>query len=168
MPGDRCLVAPCSHFNALSNAIVPRSVSSQTRRIIGRVSIWLAGLSVGRRYNAPMVTEKVKQLAALEAKAKKLRAVIARELRYELSGLPAKYGFESVREFERAVRIASGAKKVPKRRKRRVRVTPEVKAAVVRALKDGKTAAAAAKEGGVSLSSVHLIKKATGLVKAQK
>ena len=59
-------------------------------------------------------------------------------------------------------------KSAPKGRKKRVKITPELKEAIVKALREGKTAPAIADEQGVSPASVNSIKKDAGLVKARK
>jgi hypothetical protein len=115
-----------------------------------------------------MVTDKIKQLADLEAKTLELKKAIARVRAIELAGLPEKYGYASVKEFIAALKAAGGKKGRSKGRKKRARITPEMKASIVKALKGKKAATAVAKEFGVSVASVNLIMKAAGLVKAKK
>jgi transposase-like protein len=47
-------------------------------------------------------------------------------------------------------------------------VTPELRDAIVAALNAGATSAAAAKQFGVSVPTVHNVKKAAGLTKSRK
>jgi hypothetical protein len=115
-----------------------------------------------------MVTDKIKELAKIEARALELKKAIARERASELAGLPRKYGYASLKEFIGALKAAGGKKGRSKGRKKPVRITPELKASIVKALKEKKPASAVAKESGVSIASVNLIKKAAGLVKAKK
>ena len=114
-----------------------------------------------------MITDKLKQLAEAETKARKLKEAIERERAKELAVLPQKYGYGSLREFVAALKAVAG-KKASRRRKKRTRITPKLKTDVVRGLKGGKAASAVAKESGISVASVNLIKKAAGLVKARK
>src|ERR1017187_3722221 len=115
-----------------------------------------------------MGTEKIKELAKIEAKVLELKKAIARVRTSELAGLPGKYGYTSLTEFIAALKAAGGKKGRSKGRKKRIRITPELKASIVRALKEKKAASAVAKESGVSMASVNLIKKAAGLVKPRK
>jgi hypothetical protein len=122
-----------------------------------------------------MVTDKVKELAEIEARALELRKAIAQERAKELASLPAQYGFGSVREFIAALKDLDGGKEkkiskeaAPKGRKKRAKLTPELKDSIVKALKDGKPGSAVATEFGVSPASVNLIKKAAGLTKPRK
>ena len=91
-----------------------------------------------------MVTDKIKQLKATQAKMAELEKSIATQLARELAGLPAKYGFGTVQAFVQAVKAASGGKRrVPaakkkaggKRRKRAV-ITAETKAEMKRILEE--------------------------------
>jgi DNA-binding NarL/FixJ family response regulator len=128
-----------------------------------------------------MVTEKIRQLEATKAKLAKLEQTVAAELRKELAGLPAAYGFDSVAAFTAAVAAAAGgrgrAKKAVKakgkaaggkKRRRRAVITEETRADVKKLAAAGKTGAEIAKELKISLPSVQNIKKALGLVKARK
>jgi hypothetical protein len=122
-----------------------------------------------------MVTNKIKELSVARAKVAALEQSIAAEMKSELAGLPAKYGFPSVGEFIAAVRAAAGkrrgrrpnkvteAKPERKRRKRAI-ITDETRQAVKKLANDGKTGSEIAKTVGISLSSVQNIKKALGLV----
>src|SRR5690606_29437587 len=108
-----------------------------------------------------MVTEKIKQLQALQAKASELQKSIESERAQELSGLPERYGYDSLQSFIRALKDASGsrsrrgrrpaaAKKasVPAakggRKRKRAKITPEMKQQVKQAVEAGKTGAAIA------------------------
>jgi hypothetical protein len=127
-----------------------------------------------------MVTDKIKELEAARAKLANLEQSIASELRRELAGLPAKYGFGSVAEFVKAVQGAAGGKRgrpagssnagggrggPGKKRRRRAVITDETRASVKKMVNDGKTGGEIAKSLGISLPSVQNIKKALGLVK---
>jgi hypothetical protein len=117
-----------------------------------------------------MVTEKLKELAELEAKADEIRKTIELERASELARLPEQYGFASMREFIGALKAIAGKKRVSKAKghKKRARITPELKESIVKALKGKKAATVIANELSVSVASVNLIKKAAGLVKARK
>jgi hypothetical protein len=133
-----------------------------------------------------MVTDKIKELEAARAKLASLEQSIADELNKELAGLPAKYGFESVDDFVRAVKGAGGGggrgrrgrrpagaaatastgkKGGPGKRRRRAVITDETRAQVKKMVDGGKTGAEIAEALKISLPSVQNIKKALGLVK---
>jgi hypothetical protein len=123
-----------------------------------------------------MVTDKIKELEAARAKLASLEQSIASELKRELAGLPAKYGFASAADFVRAVQDATGARRgrpvgsgkssgSGKKRRRRAVITDETRASVKKMVNDGKTGAQIAESLGISLPSVQNIKKALGLVK---
>lgn len=131
-----------------------------------------------------MVTEKIKQLQALQAKASELQKSIESERAQELAGLPERYGYDSLDSFVRALKDANGtrgrrgrrpaAKRASApaaakggRKRKRAKITPEMKQQVKEAVAAGKTGAAIAKEFGISVPSVQNIKKELGLVKAR-
>jgi DNA invertase Pin-like site-specific DNA recombinase len=121
------------------------------------------------------------------AQLKKLEAVRARlqaKLDRELAALPAKYGFETAEAFVKAVSAASasgsvggrargrprGAAKAAapaRKRRKRAKITDEMRAQVKALVEAGKTGGLIAKELDISLPSVQNIKKALGLVKAR-
>ena len=127
-----------------------------------------------------MVTKQLKQLAAAKARVAQLEQSIAGELRAELAGLPARFGFSDIKSFVGAVKAAAGGKRSrrggraakakvvaqAKRRKRAV-ITDATRAQVKKLVEAGKTGTQIAKAVGVSLPSVQNIKKALGLVKAR-
>jgi hypothetical protein len=123
-----------------------------------------------------MVTDKIKELKATQAKMAELEKTIASQLSKELAALPAKYGFGSVEAFIQAVKAstggrrgkAAGAKKAGGKRRKRAVITAETKAQVKSLTQAGKTGAEIAKAAGISLPSVQNIKKELGLVKARK
>lgn len=130
-----------------------------------------------------MVTEKIQELAALQAKAAKLQAAIESQRTAELSSLPSSYGYASLDEFIKALkaavskgggkrgrragkgRPAKGPKKKAGGRRKRAKITPELKEKVKAAVEGGKTGAQIAKEFAISVPSVQNIKKELGLVK---
>lgn len=130
-----------------------------------------------------MVTEKIKQLQALQAKASELQKSIESERAQELAGLPERYGYDSLQSFIRALKGASGSRSRRGRRpaakkssapaakggrkRKRAKITPEMKQQVKEAVSSGKTGAQIAKELGISVPSVQNIKKELGLVKAR-
>lgn len=125
-----------------------------------------------------MVTDKIKELQDLQARAADLQKKIDAERQKELAGLPAQYGYDSVEAFVKAVRSAAGGKGKKGGRKAtkaatpgkrtRVKITPELKAKVIEAVKAGKTGSAIASELGLSVPSIQNIKKEAGLVKARE
>lgn len=118
-----------------------------------------------------MVTDKLKELEAARAKLANLEESLASQIRQELAGLPAKYGFDSVGAFIKAVKGAGGGRNgrggPGKKRRRRAVITDETRASVKKYVAAGKTGAEIAKELGISLPSVQNIKKSLGLVKSR-
>jgi hypothetical protein len=121
-----------------------------------------------------MITDKIKELAVFKAKIEALEAEVAKQLHAELSELPFNYGFDSLNGFIKAVKQAAGGHssfKAPKatgeKRRRRAKITPEMKNGIKAAVKAGKTGAEIAKEFKISLPSVQNVKKEFGLVKAR-
>jgi hypothetical protein len=122
-----------------------------------------------------MITDKIKELAEMQAKALELKQTIAQERAKELASLPEQYGFGSMKELIAALKDVAGGKRkkaakkaAPKGRRKRAKITPELKDAIVKAVNEKKSASAIAGEFGVSVASVNLIKKGAGLVKARK
>lgn len=124
-----------------------------------------------------MITNRIKQLSTARAKVAKLERSIAAELNSELAVLPEKFGFDSLATFVAAVRAASGKRRgrragkvapatKPKSGKRRKRatITDAMRAEVKKLTEAGKTGNEIAKAVGISLPSVHNVKKALGLV----
>jgi DNA-binding NarL/FixJ family response regulator len=137
-----------------------------------------------------MQNEKLNELKAAQAKVEQLKQAIIDEL----ASLPARYGFNSVEEFIKAVKAAidSGAGKKsakkaagkpgrkpgkkaakaaapasePKSRKRG-KITPELKEQVKLLVSEGKTTQAIASALKISAPSVQNVKKELGLVKAR-
>lgn len=142
-----------------------------------------------------MVTNKIKELQALQAKAATLQAAIDSERNAELASLPSKYGFDTTAAFIQAMRNADGVlskgqgqgqgkkgkttkKKVAAKsttakgsvvggKRKRAKITPAIKAKVKSAVAAGTSGAVIAKTLGISLPSVHNVKKELGLVKAR-
>ena len=92
-----------------------------------------------------MVTYKIRQLEATRGKLARLEKSVAVSLQKELAALPAAYGFDSVRRFFRAVKLASSGRPdhktaIVKRRKRSV-ITDTTRGKVKKLAKSGKTGA---------------------------
>jgi DNA-binding NarL/FixJ family response regulator len=135
-----------------------------------------------------MITNKLKELAALREKAAALEAELHAERSKELAALPTQYGFTNVSEFLAAVQAATGGRRSPRRgrrgrapsspattkrvgrggRRRRAKITDETRDQVKQLVKEGNTGAEIAKALGISVPSVQNIKKALGLVHARK
>lgn len=124
-----------------------------------------------------MLKNKAQLLAEYQAKAADLQTQIDRERARALAHLHEDYGFDTVDELIKAIRVVAGgrrggrrgrpAKKAGRHRKH-ARITPEMREQIKTALKAGKTGGEVAANFGVSLPSVYLIKKASGLVRARK
>jgi DNA invertase Pin-like site-specific DNA recombinase len=135
-----------------------------------------------------MISEKLKELQALQAKTAALEQELAQERQKQIASLPAQYGFASAEDFIAAVRAASagGAKRrgrkakagkpataaaaasKPGKRRKRAVITDETRGEVKKMVESGKTGAEIAKALGISLPSVQNIKKALGLVGKRK
>jgi transposase len=133
-----------------------------------------------------MVTQKIKELQALQKHIDKLAAAVVIERRAELSGLPSEYGYASVAEFIVAVKEAAtaapgkrrgrppkaakaaAAPKAAKAKKRtRAKITPEIRDNVAAALRAGASPKDVSAQFGISTASVQVIKKSAGLVKSR-
>ena len=124
-----------------------------------------------------MITKKIQELEATRAKVAGLEKAIAAQMNKELAALPGQFGFNDVKAFIKAIKAAaggkrSGAKKSKaakpaggKKRRSRAVITDATRAQVKKLVEAGKTGGEIAKEVGISLPSVHNIKKALGLVK---
>lgn len=121
-----------------------------------------------------MITDKIKALELAKAKVDELQKSVEQEMRQELAGLPAKFGFDSAAAFIAAVRAASGgrrgrpAKGSGGKKRTRAVITDETRAEVKKLVSAGKTGTEIAKTVGISLPSVQNIKKALGLVESRK
>lgn len=121
-----------------------------------------------------MLNDKLKKLAADKARLAKLEASLMAEAQRKLAGLPAEYGFHNVNDFIKAVKQAAGGRrgsaakaKGGKPRRSRAVITDATRAKVKALAAAGKTGSEIAAAAGISLPSVHNIKKALGLVKAR-
>jgi hypothetical protein len=125
-----------------------------------------------------MVTEKIKQLTEYQTKVEALKKAIAAQLSHDLSSLHKKYGFESSLDLIKAIKASGGGKRrgrvakaasTPgKKKRKRAKITPEMKQKLKGMVDAGKTGTVIAKALGISLPSVQNIKKELGLVKARK
>jgi hypothetical protein len=125
-----------------------------------------------------MVTEKIKQLSEYQTKVDALKKAIASQLKHDLSSLHKKYGFESPLALIKAIkasvggkssgRVAKAASTGGKKKRKRAKITPEMKQKLKGMVDAGKTGTVIAKVLGISLPSVQNIKKELGLVKARK
>ena len=132
--------------------------------------ICLVGLS--------MIIPKLKELTSLRKKIARLERVIETEIYEELFGIHQRYGFAELESFIEAVKLAArgGRGKVgrPKqtdltlKTRRRAKITDAKRAKVKKLVESGMSGSKIAKAVGISLPSVHNIKKALGLVKTRK
>ena len=119
-----------------------------------------------------MITKKIQELAVTKAKVASLEKSIATQLNRELAALPDKFGFGDVNAFIKAVKAAAGghrggkkkARRGGKKRRSRAVITAATRAQVKKLVEAKKTGSEIAKAVGISLPSVHNIKKALGLV----
>jgi hypothetical protein len=120
-----------------------------------------------------MVTDKLKQLTEYQSKVAELQSSIEEERQKALAHLHEEYGFKTPGELIKALRAATSAGSGRRgrgaaRRRKHARITPELRQKIKVALQGGKTGVKVAEEFGISLPSVHNIKKEFGLVKARK
>jgi len=142
-----------------------------------------------------MITDTLKQIADAKDKLAALEKKAETERAKALSNLHAAHGFATradliaaLRELDgkrakkkrsgrrrskakKAVKVASAkkaAKTGAKKRAKRAKITPELKADVVKAIKEGGTGTQIAKQFGISVPSLHNIKKEAGLVTPRK
>ena len=121
-----------------------------------------------------MVTNKLQELAKYQKKI----AALEKELgahHGKLRALPGKFGYKSIGELIAALHAAgktdssSAGKKARKAgRRKRTKITPEMKQKLKGYVEAGKTGSDIAKLIGISLPSVQNIKNELGLVKKRK
>jgi len=122
---------------------------------------------------------KNKKLKALETMKAKIAARIAKlenkisvQRAKQLSALPNKYGFSGMNTFIKALKKTKGGSMPTmaemKKTRKRALITDVTRTKVKELVLAGQTGAAIAKNLHISLPSVQNIKKAFGLVKAQK
>jgi hypothetical protein len=122
-----------------------------------------------------MINDKLKKLAAEKARLAKLELALEAEKQRQLAGLPAEYGYASLNDFIKALKGAArggrgrtrSAAVKSGRRKARIQITDAIRAKVKALAAAGKTGSEIAAAVGISLPSVHNVKKALGLVKAR-
>ena len=135
-----------------------------------------------------MIPEALKEIAQYESKIASLQKKVEAERKKSLASIHKTAGFASRAELIAALQALEGGKpkvkrgrkpsakkataktaaKGAKKRAKRTRLTPELKEQIVAALKAGGKGAAVASKFGVSLPTVHNIKKAAGLTKTRK
>jgi hypothetical protein len=121
-----------------------------------------------------MITQKIKELEELKARAATLEAAIETERAAELAALPGHYGYSDINKFISALKKAFGAREGGDKasaaggKRIRSKITPEIKEQVKTAILEGKSGIAIAAGLGISLPSVQNIKKELGLVKPHK
>jgi DNA-binding NarL/FixJ family response regulator len=130
-----------------------------------------------------MILNKIKALKAEQQKIARQQAAIEAKFNAQLAALPAQYGFASADDFIAALKAAAGsggrsvkaAGKVKRGRpaggggrRKRTKITEEMRAQVGELVKAGKTNEEVAAQVGISAPSVQNIKKSLGLVKARE
>ena len=130
------------------------------------------------QFRPTMLTDKIKQLAALKAKSASLEARLGKLRDKRLAALPAEFGFASTDEFISAFRAATGgrsgkrsgstARANKKGPRHRAIITDATRGEVKKLVESGKTGAEIAAALKISLPSVQNIKKALGLVQKRR
>ena len=126
--------------------------------------------------------DQLNQLTTAKAKLAQQEQAMIRDREQALAKLPASFGYADLNSFIKALKDAANgaprkgkkasktdkAPKAEKASKRpRAKLTPALKQKVIAAVKAGKSGAEIAKSFGLSVPSVHNIKKEAGLVKAR-
>lgn len=139
-----------------------------------------------------MLSKKIKEITNVRAKLAALEEEVAKQRKAALSVLHKEFGFESIEDLIEALKELVGAKpargrgrkkgaagrpakKAAKKaaargegkKRKRAKVTPEMREQIIEAVKAGKTGKAIAAEFGVSLPTVQNIKRDAGLTKAR-
>lgn len=126
-----------------------------------------------------MNLNKIKALKAEQQKIARQQAALEAKFNAQLASLPGQFGFDSADEFIAAVKAATGADGKPKAagkakagrpagvkgRRKRTKITDEIRTQVGDLVKAGKTNEEVAESVGISAPSVQNIKKLLGLVK---
>ncbi len=126
--------------------------------------------------------DQLNQLTTAKAKLAQQEQALIRDRELALAKLPDSFGYADINSFIKALKDAangtprkgkkaSKAGKAPKAEKAskrpRAKITPALKQKVIAAVQKGKSAGEIAKSFGLSVPSVHNIKKEAGLVKAR-
>lgn len=118
-----------------------------------------------------MKNDKLAELKKYQLKVAQLEKEVGRSQR-RLLGLPGKMGYRSMDDLIDALRQASAGSGSAARssggRRKRAKITPEMKQKLKSLVQSGKTGSEIAHELGISEPSVHNIKKELGLVKKRK
>ena len=121
-------------------------------------------------------TDQIAELEKAKAKIVQAEAKFAADRLAALAKLPIDYGYASLNDFIKALKAAVGKTGKGKKAKfakakagkrTRAKITPELKQQVIAAVQAGDSGAKIAKNFGISVASVHNIKKEAGLVKAR-
>lgn len=130
--------------------------------------------------HASMASQTFKKLAALRSQLESLQSEADREL----ANIPKEYGFPDKESFLAAFHAATGGRPTRRgrppgpgsdspsdtsgKRRRRSKITPEMKQQLKDLVKEGKTGAQIAEQLKISLPSVANIKKELGLTKSRE
>jgi len=133
-----------------------------------------------------MISNTLKAIKATKAKLASLEKKAAAEQRKRIVNLHKDAGFETREDLIAALQTLGGtpnkgrgrkakkttrkavAKKGPKKRAKRTVITDGLRKNIISALKAGGKGAEVAKRFGISVPSLHNIKKAAGLTKTRK
>jgi hypothetical protein len=122
-----------------------------------------------------MLENLLKSLAAAKDRAVTLERSVAKKLNKELKVLPQYYGFHGLDSFIEALEASAAGTSAGKKakpdtaiRRKRAKITADIRAGVKKLIEAGKTGAEVAKELKISLPTVQNIKKALGMVGPKK
>ncbi len=120
-----------------------------------------------------MFSKKFKELADQKAKVSSLEKQILAERDAQLRSLHVELGYDTREALIAALKAAGPAKRAAKgagpakekKRRKRTKITPELRDQIIAAIKDGGTGSSIAAKFGISLPTVGNVKRAAGLVK---
>ncbi len=129
----------------------------------------------------PMISNTLKAIKETKSKLAALEKKASAEQKKRIVNLHTDAGFSTRAELIEALQALGGGAKKPRGRKaakkaagkakkriKRTVITPELKQGIIAALKAGGKGTAVAAKFGVSVPTLHNIKKAAGLTKSRK
>lgn len=119
-----------------------------------------------------MISETLKEIADYEAKIASLQKKVDSDRRKELASLHKKVGFATRADLIESLIALDSNKKTPASvgengRAKRTKITESLRNDIIAAVKSGEKGVDVAARFGVSVPTLHNIKKAAGLVKAR-
>lgn len=123
-----------------------------------------------------MISDTLKEIADYEARIASLQKKVESDRRKELTTLHKKVGFATRADLIESLIALDGGKKATrvsrssnggKVRAKRTKITEALRADIIKAVKSGEKGVDVAARFGVSIPTLHNIKKSAGLVKVR-